>query len=278
MLSRLMGDLRWRWAKYRLANADVWSGGGMWSVPADDRFREAIAGKLRLAPYERLAAVWHEHSLGGSPPYERFLTAIRRRFDAAIADVLDVACGVGTLTRELARDCRRVVGIDCNPHMLAEARKNCAPHAHVQIAEADFRSFSLGETFDAAICAFDSINYLDNVQELNDVLRMVAGHLRPGGFFVFDALAEAAMQSLVRVDSHSTHKDLRCAMCSYYDEPTRKSRTLVVFSDGVEEHVRVPIDPPEVSAAADRAGLVLLEVFWSANRFRTFCLLRKPAS
>jgi len=61
------------------------------------------------------------------------------------------------------------------------------------------------------------------------------------------------------------------------DESTRKSRTLVVFSDGVEEHVRVPIDPPEVSAAADRAGLVLLEVFWSANRFRTFYLLRKPA-
>ncbi len=144
------------------------------------------------------------------------------------------------------------------------------------IEQADFRSFALGETFDAAVCAFDSINYLDEVQQLRDVLRTVGDHLRPGGFFLFDALPEAAMQDLARIDLHSRHKALRFALCSYFDEPTRKSRTLVVFSDGVEEHVRVPVDPSDVARAAEDAGLVLLEVFWNINRLRAFYLLRKP--
>jgi SAM-dependent methyltransferase len=252
-------------------------GSGAVSYPADERFREAIAAKPRLAPYERLAAVWHDFSPHGHRTYERFLKIVRRRYEVALADVLDVACGSGALAAHIARDCRRVVGIDRSPYMLAEARKVCAPHANVQIAEADFRSFALGEAFDAVICAFDSINYLDDIQELKDVFERVGDHLRPGGFFLFDALPAATMRGLAQFDSHSTHNERRYAMCSYFDETTGKSRTLVVFPDGVEEHVRVPIDRADVCAAAERARMVLLDAFSDLAGFRRFYVLRKPA-
>ncbi|MGI6419951.1 MAG: class I SAM-dependent DNA methyltransferase [Thermoguttaceae bacterium] len=271
-----IGNLRWWWAKYRLANSNAFTWSGAVTMPANEQFRQAIAAKPRLAPYERLAPLWRLHSQRGSPRYEHFVPAMRRRFRVSLGDVLDLACGVGLFAARLAPDCRRVVGIDSSGLMLAEARKNCGRHANVCIAEGDFRSVVLGEAFDIAVCAFDSINYVDDAEGLRDVLRTAASHLRAGGFFVFDALGEATMRKLARVDSHFLRFGPRHAMCHYFDEATKKSRTLVVFPDGVEEHVRMPIDPPQVAAAAESAGLELLERFRDVRGLRTFYVLRKP--
>lgn len=41
----------------------------------------------------------------------------------AADDALDVACGPGLVACELARQCRRVVGLDITPAMIAQARK-----------------------------------------------------------------------------------------------------------------------------------------------------------
>ena len=271
-----IGNLRWWWAKYRLANSNAFSWSGAITVPANEQLRQAIAPKPRLAPYERLAPLWHLHSRRGSPRYERFLPAMRRRFNVPLADVLDLACGVGLFAARLAPDCRRVVGIDSSGLMLAEARKNCGRHANVCIAEGDFRSVVLGETFDIAVCAFDSVNYVDDADGLRDVLRTAARHLHAGGFFLFDALGEATMRKLARVDSYFLRFGPRHVMCHYFDEATQKSRTLVVFPDGVEEHVRMPIEPPQVAAAAESAELELLELFRDVRGLRTFYVLRKP--
>lgn len=276
MFRERIGNLRWWWAKHRLANSNAFSWSGAVTVPANRRFRQAIAGKPRLAPYERLAPLWRLHSRRGSPRYERFLPAVRRRFSVSLADVLDLACGVGLLAARLAPDCRRVVGIDCNRLMLAEARKNCGCHANVRIVEGDFRAVILGEAFDIAVCAFDSVNYVDDAKGLRDVFRTAATHLRAGGFFLFDALGEATMRKLARADSHFFWFGPRHAMCHYFDEATQKSRTLVSFPDGIEEHVRMPIDPPRVAAAAESAGLQLLEQFRDVRGLRTFYVLRKP--
>jgi len=270
-------NLRWWWAKCRLANSNAFVWSGAVTLPASQPFRQAIAAKPRFAPYERLAPLWHLHSRRGSPRYERFLPAIRRRFRVALADVLDLACGVGLMAARLAPDCRRVVGIDSNRRMLAEARKNCGRHANVRLVAGDFRCVDLGETFDIAVCAFDSVNYLADEQGFRDVLGTAARHLRAGGFFLFDALGEATMRKLAGVDSHFLRSGPRHAMCHYFDEATQKSRTLVSFPDGNEEHVRIPIDPPQVAAAAESAGLELLERFRDVRKLRTFYVLRKPS-
>lgn len=276
MVREWTGNLRWWWAKCLLANANAFSWSGAVTVPANEQFRQTSATRPRLAPYERLVSVWHLHARKGCPHYEHFLPAVRRRFQVPLADVLDLACGAGELAGRLASDCRRIVGIDCNARMLAEARTTYGAHTNVSFVEADMRSFALGERFDAAICGFDSLNYLEDADGLRDVLRAVAVHLRAGGFFLFDALGEATMRKLARVDMHFTRYEPCHVMCHYFDESAQRSRTLVVFPDGVEEHLRVPIDPPQVAAAAEGAGLTLLEVFRDASRLRTFYMLRKP--
>lgn len=49
--------------------------------------------------------------------------------------VIDLGCGVGTLTARLAADCHHVIGIDNDPDLLQTARANCAPNSKFLCAD-----------------------------------------------------------------------------------------------------------------------------------------------
>jgi trans-aconitate methyltransferase len=60
--------------------------------------------------------------------------------------ILDVGCGTGQLTSEIARSGARVTGLDSSPEMLAEARRN---YPNLHFVQADAAGFSFDEPFDA---------------------------------------------------------------------------------------------------------------------------------
>lgn len=87
---------------------------------------------------------------------------------------LDVACGSGKLTAELARISRsgRVVGLDFSPQMLAVARHD---HPNIEFREGDALNLPFGDqSFDAATIAFGLRNLADPVRGLREMNR-VAG-------------------------------------------------------------------------------------------------------
>ncbi|HYM67670.1 MAG TPA: bifunctional demethylmenaquinone methyltransferase/2-methoxy-6-polyprenyl-1,4-benzoquinol methylase UbiE [Patescibacteria group bacterium] len=91
---------------------------------------------------------------------------------------LDVACGSGKLTAELARLAGaegNVVGLDFSPQMLEMARRE---HPGIEFREGDALNlpFEPGR-FDAATIAFGLRNLADPVRGLAEMLRV----LRPGG-------------------------------------------------------------------------------------------------
>jgi SAM-dependent methyltransferase len=98
--------------------------------------------------------------------------------------VLDVACGHGRLTRELARRGAEVTGIDISARLLEKARD--AEHDEplgVQYVHADVTVPGvLGHAaFDAATCSFG----LSDIDDLTGAIATVSKALRPGGRFVF---------------------------------------------------------------------------------------------
>jgi 2-polyprenyl-3-methyl-5-hydroxy-6-metoxy-1,4-benzoquinol methylase len=100
---------------------------------------------------------------------------------------LDVACGHGRITRELARRGGRATGADISRSMLAIARDaEAAEPLGVSYLETDITSGDAlrGETFDVVSCN----QGLADIDDLDGALRTVSAVLRPGGRFVFSLL------------------------------------------------------------------------------------------
>jgi trans-aconitate methyltransferase len=89
--------------------------------------------------------------------------------------ILDVGCGDGTLTAEIAASGARVIGIDSSADMLAAARRR-GLDARLMRAE----QLDLQERFDAAF----SNAALHWVRDLDAAVAGIARHLAPGGRFV----------------------------------------------------------------------------------------------
>jgi len=103
--------------------------------------------------------------------------------------VLDLACGTGGPTVELARRGYEVVGVDINEEVLriAEA-KSKATGVNVRLIRMDMKSLDLGEVFDAATIFFSSIQYVGPWNELTSFLGRLRRNVREGGVVVFDAM------------------------------------------------------------------------------------------
>lgn len=93
---------------------------------------------------------------------------------AAGGSALDVACGSGKLTAELARIAGpqgHVIGIDFSPEMLAVARER---HPDADFMEGDALNLPFeDESFDVATIAFGLRNLADPVRGLREMLRVV---------------------------------------------------------------------------------------------------------
>jgi demethylmenaquinone methyltransferase/2-methoxy-6-polyprenyl-1,4-benzoquinol methylase len=91
---------------------------------------------------------------------------------------LDVACGSGKLTAELARiagGAGRVVGLDFSARMLEIARRD---HPGIEFLEGDALSLPFDDaSFDASTIAFGLRNLADPVRGLREMQRVV----KPGG-------------------------------------------------------------------------------------------------
>jgi trans-aconitate methyltransferase len=111
--------------------------------------------------------------------------------------ILDLGCGTGQLTAEIAKRGARVIGIDQSPDMVAQAQRNF-PDVWFEVGDAT--AFKTTQPFDAVF----SNAVLHWIKRPTDVIARVWDALRPGGRFVaefggkgnVDAIVRAAQQAL----------------------------------------------------------------------------------
>jgi len=105
------------------------------------------------------------------------------------ARILDLACGHGRHSLELARRGYRVTGLDLSEPSLAIAREAAEREGlQVEFLHGDMREIPFVAEFDAVINMFTAFGYLESEAEDQRVLDGVARALKPGGAFLMDTI------------------------------------------------------------------------------------------
>jgi SAM-dependent methyltransferase len=103
------------------------------------------------------------------------------------AQILDLCCGPGRHSVELAKLGYRVTGVDRTARYLERAKAHAAANGvTVEFVQDDMRAFLRPAGFDGAINMFTSFGYFEEVDEDRQVLRNLQESLRPGGRLVMD--------------------------------------------------------------------------------------------
>ena len=103
------------------------------------------------------------------------------------ARILDVGCGAGRHSLELASRGYKVVGIDPAAAMIAAARSKTAgidpPPEFIQSRGEDFTTT---QAFDASICLFTTLGQMEDERDNRELVSRVHDVLRSGGYFVIE--------------------------------------------------------------------------------------------
>lgn len=123
-------------------------------------------------------------------PYEEWADYLQNVLkECGIEDglVLDLGCGTGSMTECLASRGYDMTGVDNSAEMLeiAMEKKEQSGHDILYLLQ-DMREFELYGTVRAVVSICDSINYITEERELEQVFHLVNNYLDPKGIFIFD--------------------------------------------------------------------------------------------
>lgn len=101
--------------------------------------------------------------------------------------LLDLACGTGTLSIEMANKGFEVIGVDSSADMLSVAMNNAYESGKsILFLCQPMQQLDLYGTINAAICTLDSINHLTDPADVQAAFDKVSLFTEPGGIFIFD--------------------------------------------------------------------------------------------
>jgi SAM-dependent methyltransferase len=134
------------------------------------------------------------------------------------SSVLDLCCGSGHVTRELAARPYHVIGVDSSAELIEIAKRRLPA---VAFTVQDVRRLALERPVDAALSTFDSFNHLLSLEDLRSTFRSVRNALKDNGLFVFDMNLEEAW-SLDLHNWNATVNDDSVSLVRGSFDPVRK--------------------------------------------------------
>ena len=187
-------------------------------------------------------------------------------------DVLDLGCGDGRHSLELARRGYRVTGLDLSDSLLGRARRRAAEEGlDITFVQGDMRDPPGISAFDLVVNFFTSFGYFQEDGENARVLEAISRSLRPGGRFLMDYLnREFVISTLVAADSRTVEGmevDQRRWITGDPSAPgghVRINKHVRIREEGTErsydESVRM-FTLEELDAMMDQAGLKITQTY-----------------
>lgn len=173
--------------------------------------------------------------------------------------VLDLGCGHGRISLELARQGYAVTGLDANTMFLNIAEeRGVKAGLQVDFVEGDMRSLSWDSRFDAVVIWFTTFGYFsdeDNIQ----VLKEVAKVLKPGGKLLIEQMYRNALLRRdfpVRV-VYERGDDLLIDIINYNPHTDRNETQRVIVRNGEVRRSRFNVrlyGLPEIAYLLKEAG------------------------
>lgn len=148
--------------------------------------------------------------------------------------LLDLACGTGTMSVQMAKRGYEVIGIDNSPEMLSEAREKAYEAGEdILFLCQDMCDIDLYGTVECTICLLDSLNHLESAEELLAAFKGVSLFTVPGGLFIFDVNTQYKHKYVLGNNTFVyDNDDVYCVWQNEYDD---ESNTVEIFLDFFEE-------------------------------------------
>lgn len=109
--------------------------------------------------------------------------------------VLDLCCGPGRISLELARRGYDVTGVDHMPHALQEAKARAKKEKLTcRFLRGDMRTFKRPKKFDVVLNVFTSFGYFKDQKQNQKVLKNIYDSLRPGGRLLMEIMSREGLK------------------------------------------------------------------------------------
>lgn len=116
-----------------------------------------------------------------------YLVKIFSKYESKGQKILDLGCGTGNIAIPLSEKHYKVLGIDISEDMLSIANnKAYEKGADIHLIKGDISKLKIKGNFDIVISCCDTLNYILDLNIMEEIFNNVYNLLESGGLFTFD--------------------------------------------------------------------------------------------
>lgn len=187
--------------------------------------------------------------------------------------VLDVCCGSGRHSLEMARRGYDVTGIDLSRYLISETKKSLKKSDErglkARFLIRDMKNFSFAQKFDAAINVFSSFGYFDKDKDNLKVFRNISDSIKKDGCFVFDFLNDGYVRKALVPYDEEIRDGVKIIQKRHITDGF-VCKDIVIGKSVYSERIRL-YKPAEIKRMLKETGFKTINVFgdYLGNRFHS---------
>ena len=219
-----------------------------------------------------------------SVDYENWY-AYLRKYIKKPGKVLDLGCGTGEFLVRFQKDGFWCTGVDISDIMLKIAGDKTKESENTELYQEDIRKFRSEKPVDYIVCNFDTVNYFDKFDDLEEFLLCSYENLKENGILIFDVVTEEIFDEMFENGIFLDEKENYLTIWRYDKEGEnyiiniklfiREKENL--FRNYEEVHVKTIFDLEEIANKALETGFDIIDIKnddkFGENRF--FFILKK---